>query len=199
MPTSPFSPSVQALTWIFFVIVFTSCLAVGHAKAWLKTFAYLGPRTDTDGDSLKIHANSRLIWLFMFYAYAHAYVRIIFICLVTSLVFIIVRLMLTAMPSVTSNAVVKKVVDKLFGLIDARNVMEFLHYRHWKYHLYAISLYLVVSLILSYILFGVPSTAGKKEEASRQYTRISVMSTTVVIVFYVAYTAKMIMVSSAPI
>lgn len=192
VPTRPFAPDVQGLTWFIFIAMFCYCLLAGHAKAWLKTFTYLNANTGSDGNALTMQASSRIIWLYMFYAYTHAYVRIIFFCLVLSLVFIFLRLLLTVAPQ--DNDIMKTIVAKVNYVIDSRNVLEFFHFRHWRCHCCAFGIYLLVSLLQCCILFGAQNVTNK-EEASRHYTRITTSTILIIVLFYGGYAAKVMEVS----
>lgn len=166
--------SAQGITWILFVVALVYLLLQGLNQAWLKTFAYLSTKaTDADGDTLSAQANGRMLFLFTFYAYAYAYVRIIFFSIFACLVLILARL---CFPAISSQE-----------MLDPRNVFEFMHWRHWKAHGTALAVYGLGSLVPCMLLMGVPANASSKSEASREYTRITVLATSMLVLFYVSY------------
>ena len=177
IPTNPYTPEVQGITWALFLVIFTTSLLAGYAQSWLKTFAYLSPKTDADGDTLKSQANGTMVSLFMLYAYAYAYVRVAFASTA------IVLLVLAA----------KLIIPEIS--IDARNVFEFLHFRHWNAHIAAMFIYIFISLGQCALLFGVPANTASKANASRQFTRISIISISAIFLFYLIYAANVIQVA----
>ena len=170
IPASPYTPKIEWASWGFFILIFVYFLWQGFNDAWLKTYAYLLIASSND------QTNGRTIFMYELYAYAYAYVRVALLSLIISLVLIIFRMM-------------------EFEL-DSNALFEFVHYRHWPAHISAILLFVIASMVQSTILFSNKAITKSKEESSRQFTRICIISISLVTFFYMTYIAKVVYNSS---
>lgn len=187
IPAPPYAPNIQGYTWGVFLVVFIFLIMQGSDRAWAKVYAYIANQTKTADGITQV--DPRMVWIVTIYIYAYAYVRVMFLALATSLILIMVRLVLSIIPLKTH--VMRVTMDALNSITDARNLLEFLHFRHWKPHCTALGIYLALSFAQCYIVFA-PSTSKKLrdfEEVSRQYTRVTMLSLCGITFYYLSYAA----------
>lgn len=190
-----FVPRIQAYTWVVFLPVFVAALTAGQLAGWLKTNTYLNLTASRPHD-----AEGRYVFIYTLYAYAYAYSRILLGVLTLCLLIIVLRYAIVLLPQ--ENRVMASIAGHLYRIFDARNVCEFLHVRHWRAHGAGFALYLGLTIALTMVLFGSKDFAPEedparaKRETARQYTRVTIATSTALVAFYVAYAARMIKVSS---
>lgn len=195
IPAPPYTPNIQGYTWGVFLAAFVVLILQGKGKAWAKMQAYIRSKVEGDGSTVSGQADARMVWVFMLYIYAHAYVRLMFLALVATLLIIVFRLILSIIP--LKSSAMRATMDALNDMVDARHLLEFLHFRHWKAHCIALGIYFVTAFIQCYIIFGSKRIDIKNvEETSRQYSRVATLSLCGLAFFYLLY-AGLVMFLSA--
>jgi hypothetical protein len=199
----PFSPRVQAYTWLLFLFLLAATLNRSHVNAWIKMLAYLNAIVKVeDAPSSANSANSanstnatsaRFVWIYNLYAYAHAYVRIILITILVASASIFMRYLIAVMPQ--KHWFMAMIARALYAVFDTRAALEFMHYRHWRYHVAGFAVYTLIALTLSVVRFANDDAVKTQEEVSRDYARTATASGFALFAFYVAYAARMIQVS----
>jgi hypothetical protein len=184
---------IQIWTWSVFMLLLLPLLWRGFDVAWRKTYGYLSMIRRPGADALATQASARMIWIYMVYSYSFAYVRLICIVLTLALIFIILRLLLSLVPE--SSRLLKLFKSIASTAIDANILLEFMHYRHWKYHCTAMALYLAASLGQCFILLDAP-TLWRADRCGHEFTRISLTSMAVMLVYYAAYIGRTMMMVS---